>query len=330
MDEGWIRDRIEQVTGRPAPRRLVVTGDTTQFMSISRGHVLTLGGRHYYIEGEMREGRFGLDDDPKYWVKKSLELETGERKVLKLVFHEEFKIRIGLLAIRCRRDAVKEADVLAGVRGDERFMQGTTVPDDRGNPVRIIEFIRGKSLYRLLRDLSLDHRIYFETRFPEFLAKLTGCIQAIAELHARGLHHGDIRTDHVFVERDTERFRWIDFDLCQDVSDFDVWSLGNVLLYTVGMGEHTFHDVSKGRNGLRIDGGRLSENDASAFFSHRVINLRKIFPYIPEDLNDVLMHFSYGTEDFYESVNEILADLRPVARRLTAAAESHSEASLGQ
>jgi len=315
MDEGWIRDRIEEVTGRRAPPRITVTGDTTQFMTITSGHVLSLGGLHYYIEGEMREGRFGLDDDPKFWVKKSRELETGDRKVLKLVFHEEFRLRIGLLAIRCRRDAVKEAEVLQAVRGDERFMQGHTVPDDRGNPVRIIDFIRGKSLYRRLRDLAISHRRYFETCFPENLTKLVECIQAIADLHAAGQHHGDIRTDHIFVERDTERFRWIDFDLAEDVSDFDVWSLGNVLLYTVGMGEHTFHDVARGRHGLP-SGVVLDDNDASAFFTHRVINLKKVFPYIPGDLNDVLMRFSFGTDDFYETVDRILEDLRPVAERL--------------
>jgi len=313
MGEGWIRDRVEELTGRRAPERIAVTGDTTQFMSITRGHVLSLGGRHYFVEGEMREGRFGLDDDPKYWVKKALELETGDRKVVKLVFLEEFRIRIGLLAIRCRRDAKKEAGVLDLVRGDERFMQGYSVPDDRGNPVRIIEFIRGRSLYRQLRDLTLSHREYFDTVFPEYLGKLVTCFQAIADLHAAGGHHGDIRTDHVYVERNTARFRWIDFDLAEDVSDFDVWSLGNVLLYAVGMGEHTIHDVA--RRGS--DGGKLLDSDASAFFRHRVINLKKVFPYIPADLNDVLMHFSYGTRDFYETVEEIIEDLRPVAERLT-------------
>jgi hypothetical protein len=321
MDEGWIRDRIEHVTGRRAPRRLVVTGDTTQFMTITRGHVLRLGGRHYYIEAEMREGRFGLDDDPKFWVKKARELETGDRKVLKLVFLEEFRIRIGLLSVRCRRDAAKEAAVLDAVRGDERFMQGYTVPDDRGNPVRIIEFIRGRSLYRQLHDLSLSHREYFETCFPEYLEKLVSCFQAVADLHASGNHHGDIRTDHVFVERDTERFRWIDFDLAEDVSDFDVWSLGNVLLYTVGMGEHTFHDAARVAHG----GVKFGENDASAFFPHRVINLKKVFPYVPGDLNEILMHFSFGTHDFYEAVTEILDDLRPVAERLAGHAAGKRE-----
>jgi hypothetical protein len=320
MDEVAIRDRIEELTGRRAPRRLPRTGDTTEFMNISRGHVLELGGRHFFIEGEMREGRFGLDDDPKYWVKKALELESGERRVLKLVFLEEFRIRIGLLAVRCRRDAEKEARVLDEVRGDFRYMQGETVPDDRGNPVRVIDFIPGKSLYRFLSDLAVPHREYFETTFPGVLGRFVGSVEAIADLHAAGLHHGDIRTDHIFVERGTGRYRWIDFDLRQDVSDFDVWSLGNVLLYAVGKGECTFHSVGK------ANAERLRTADASAFFPHRVMNLRKVYPYIPTDLNEILMHFSYGTDDFYETARQILDDLRPIAARLLGTATAGTEA----
>jgi len=316
MDTASLRDRIEELTGRRAPARITVTGDTTEFMRIDPGHVLALGGHHYYVEGDMREGRFGLDDDPKFWVKRCRELETGDRKVIKLVFHEEFRIRIGLLAIRCLRDADKEAAVLDRVRGDERFMQGYAVPDDRGNPVRIIDLIRGKSLYRHLRDLTLDHRTWFTTRLPGHLTKLVGAMRAIAELHAAGLHHGDIRTDHIFIERNTDRFRWIDFDLEPDVPDFDVWSLGNVLLYVVGMGEHTIHDVE--RRGL--GDGRLIAEDTSAFFPHRVMNLKKILPWVPSDLNDVLMHFSFGTRNFYETTEEILTDLEPVAARLAGGA----------
>ena len=90
------------------------------------------------------------------------------------------------------------------------------------------------------------------------------------------------------------------------ISDFDVWSLGNILLYAVGKGEHTFQDVRAGRIALAPGSAPLTEQDASAFFVHRIMNLRKLFPWIPEDLNEILMHFSYGTGEFYESVDEIL------------------------
>ncbi len=40
------------------------------------------------------------------------------------------------------------------------------------------------------------------------------------------------------------------------------------------------------------------------------MNLRKLFPYIPESLNLILMHFAQGAEVFYETTEEILEDLR--------------------
>ena len=84
----------------------------------------------------------------------------------------------------------------------------------------------------------------------------------------------------------------------------------------MGLGEHTFHALNKGRLSLPKGGKSLTEYDASAFFVHRIMNLRKLFPWIPSVLNDILMHFSFGTSHFYESVEEILEDLRPVAASL--------------
>jgi hypothetical protein len=43
---------------------------------------------------------------------------------------------------------------------------------------------------------------------------------------------------------------------------------------------------------------------------HRVINLQKLFPHIPDQLNHVLLHFSRGAEVFYERTEELLEDLR--------------------
>jgi hypothetical protein len=38
-------------------------------------------------------------EDPKYWVKRCRELETGERRIIKLVFYENFPIRLGPVEI---------------------------------------------------------------------------------------------------------------------------------------------------------------------------------------------------------------------------------------
>lgn len=315
-----LRRRIEELTGRPAPRAPRVFTDTTEFMAIARGDVVSLEGRLFLVRGDMREGRFGLDEDPKFWVKSALCLETGAEKILKLVFHEEFRIRVGLLAIRCRRDPEKEAAVLDAVRGDRRFMQGETRRDEAGNPVRVIDFIRGGSLYDQVRAPGTDHREWCRARLPGVLARLLPAVEAIRDLHARGFRHGDVRNDHLIVDAETGEYRWIDFDLEPDVPDFDVWSLGNVLLLAIGAGEHTFRAAAAGRVGAPAPGTLLGPEDASAFFAHRVMNLRKLFPWVPSDLNDVLLHFSFGTDRFYETVEEILADLAPAAARLAAEA----------
>jgi serine/threonine protein kinase len=312
MDEAKLRDRIEELTGRPAPDRLSVFTDTTEFMSIWRGHVLLLEGRHFLVEGDMREGRFGVDDQPKFWVKKALDLTTGRSKILKLVFNEEFNIRIGLLRIRCYRDPDKEGRVLDLVRGDRRFMQGESLKDSESNSVRVVDFIRGDNLYEYLSGLVLDHETYYRTRLAGILERLLPAFEGIAFFHENGQHHGDIRNDHLIMDPESDLFRWIDFDLCQDISDFDVWSLGNVLLFTIGKGEHTFHDLAAGRLAVPPGGQAFTEHDASAFFVHRIMNLRKLFPWIREDLNEILMHFSFGTTEFYETTEQILADLRPV------------------
>jgi hypothetical protein len=44
-------------------------------------------------------------------------------------------------------------------------------------------------------------------------------------------------------------------------------------------------------------------------FKNRIANLKKIYPYIPESLNRVLMHFSKGANWFYENTDQLLDDL---------------------
>ena len=54
----------------------------------------------------------------------------------------------------------------------------------------------------------------------------------------------------------------------------------------------------------------LREEDVNIVFNNRVANLKKIYPYIPESLNRVLMHFSKGANWFYENTTQLLDDLR--------------------
>lgn len=318
-DQAWLSERIAQVSSIAVPDRLEVITDTTEFMSIHRGHVLKLDGRHFLVTGNIYESRFGLSDEPKYWVKKAVDLETGAQQIVKMVYKEEFIVRIGPLRIRCYRMPRKESQVLELVRGNSHFMQGRAVFDQHRNEVRTIDFIRGKTLYNLILEMNLSHEEYFHTVFPHILRKLSGCFAAIQLLHDSSLCHGDIRTDHILVESDTEDYRWIDFDLTQDFSDYDIWSLGNVLQFCIGMGMRTFHEVFQPGAFPEEVKDRLGSDDASAFYEHRIMNLQKLFPYIPDRLNDILLHFAVNTTRFYESTSQIVSDMDEALEELPGA-----------
>jgi len=51
-------------------------------------------------------------------------------------------------------------------------------------------------------------------------------------------------------------------------------------------------------------------------FHNRVANLGKIYPYIPEALNRVLMHFSVGSPVYYDDTRELLEDLGEAREKL--------------
>jgi hypothetical protein len=86
-----------------------------------------------------------------------------------------------------------------------------------------------------------------------------------------------------------------------------------VLCYVTGRGIPTLHELKKARPEVLE---RLDTGDLSLVIPSRVFNLRKVYPYIPERLNRVLMHFAAASEVFYETVEEILADLLPAVEEL--------------
>ncbi len=59
--------------------------DTSEFMSIDSGDIIAVGGKHYLVYRDAVEQGLAYKD-VKYWVKKCMELESGETKLLKLVF----------------------------------------------------------------------------------------------------------------------------------------------------------------------------------------------------------------------------------------------------
>lgn len=287
--------------------------DATDFYSVQYGDVLVLAGHPYLILNNAKEGRFGLDDQEKFWVKRAVDLDSGQRKIIKLVFYEKFTAHIGGIAFDCFRSPRKEARILEKIADHPHFMHGIATTDSQGNVIRVLEFIYGKSLYDIIEEQGGTHEDYFINAFPSILGKFKTCIEAIGYLHQQGEKHGDIRRDHILIDRDSGDYRWIDFDFNyrhrENIYGYDLFGIGNILIYLTGKGDLLLPDLIRQAH-PGID--RLKPQDRNIVFHHRLANLKKIYPYIPESLNRILLHFSIGANWFYEHVDQLLEDLSQV------------------
>jgi hypothetical protein len=54
---------------------------------------------------------------------------------------------------------------------------------------------------------------------------------------------------------------------------------------------------------------RLRREDLNIVFNNRGVNLKKVYPYIPESLNRILLHFSVGAKWFNDHTSQLLDDL---------------------
>ncbi len=286
--------------------------DISDFFKIDCGDEIEVGGRMYRITGHEKERRFGIED-PKFWVKRAVDLVSGERKIIKFAFFETFETSLAGVRIRCYRNPEKEGEILELMRGHPVFMQGNVFRDTMQNNIRVIDIVRGTNLYVKLDNLVLEHRRYFETVMVDILKGLIPAFEAIRELHLRGYRHGDIRSDHLIFENSTNQFVWIDFDYDYDAPEnpfsLDLFGLGNILLYVLGKGFHDLYAIATEMPPYKGLIDRIDANDFSILDKSRFLNLKMIYPYMPEGLNDILMHFSKGTPIFYETIDELLEDL---------------------
>jgi hypothetical protein len=316
MDGALSREDIHEMASRwtarpPEASQLRIVTDTSDFFRLETGDVLLLGGNPYLMRSSVREARFGLDDEVKHWVKRAIDLVTGQMKIVKLVFYEQFTATIGGIVFECFRSPRKEARILELVNDHPNFMHGLTVPDDHGNLVRVMDYIFGDSLAGRVADIDQDHEAYFFETLPGILVNFLSCVEAVRFLHEHGEKHGDIRRDHILIDADSGHYRWIDFDYNyrhrENIYGYDLFGLGNVLIYLVGKGDVLLPDLR------RLDPSvlsRLADEDLNIVFHNRVANLNKVFPYIPDSLNRVLLHFSRGANWFYEHTTQLIEDLQ--------------------
>lgn len=288
--------------------------DTSDFTSITYGDIIHVDSRYFIIVGHTSEGRFGIDSQIKTWVPKVQDLMSGERYIIKLVFHETYELKIGQLNVTCFRSPEKEARVLELVGENPYFMHGHSVLDEADNLVRILDIVDGRRLDSHITKLGGSHEQYMEEHLKDMLVHFLTSVAGIRMLHDNGLKHGDIRRDHIFVEREGGTFRWIDFDydfyLPERPYAMDLFGLGNVLLYILGRQNFRVDDVLRHPDLGEKVMETITANDLSLMAQDRIYNLKKLFPYIPESLNNILLHFSVGTQVFYNSVTEFHDDLQ--------------------
>jgi hypothetical protein len=175
--------------------------------------------------------------------------------------------------------------------------------------------VYGKNFYLYINAIKMEHKQYFHLLLPGIIEKLLHLFEALRLLHSNGLKHGDIRNDHIIIEKETGNYVWIDFDYDFDSAEnpfsLDLIGLGNVLLYAIGKGFHNLKEKDAKSGDLVYNDliAKIEPEDFSIVHDWRFMNLKKLYPYIPDGLNDILLHFTLGSDIFYESVQEIIDDL---------------------
>ncbi|MDY0132879.1 MAG: protein kinase [Desulforegulaceae bacterium] len=288
--------------------------DTSDFFAIKAGDVLVLDGREFEVTGNEKERRFGVED-PKFWVKRVIETETGERKLAKLTYLESFITSMGGAKIKCFRNPAKEGKIIELIKGHPYFMQGEVFWDTKNNNIRVLDIVRGTNFFVFMEQYQrMPHEKYFNEILPQILENLVKAFDAIKILHINGFKHGDIRNDHIIVERKTGNYVWIDFDYDYDSPEnpfgLDLFGMGNILLYAVGKGFHNLYMIKNDTYTYGDFFGKVERGDFSLLDRSRFVNLRKLYPYIPRMLNNILLHFSIGAPIYYEFVDEILESLK--------------------
>jgi hypothetical protein len=64
---GELKERIARFAGEEhVPRRVRVVEDTFDYFRVDYDDVVMLDGRPFFVRNYEREGRFGIDDEPRF------------------------------------------------------------------------------------------------------------------------------------------------------------------------------------------------------------------------------------------------------------------------
>ncbi|NEP84810.1 MAG: hypothetical protein F6K39_45925, partial [Okeania sp. SIO3B3] len=117
----------------------------------------------------------------------------------------------------------------------------------------------------------------------------------------------------------TNQLKWIDFDYNytyqgrENIFGYDIFGLGNVFTFITARGDVLIEDLQKNKPNIY---NQININDRNIIFRNRVVNLKKIYPYIPQELNLILLHFGINANMFYLNTGEFLSSLIDVREKL--------------
>ena len=274
--------------------------------------VVILGGVPYFVRNNEREGRFGLEDEPKFWVKRSINLLTGETEGPEVGLQGALRGQDREPRVRMRAEPPEGgADPGTGPRqgGFHAGDDGAGLRRPPASHPRLHP--RQDALPDRAHCSGQDHEDFFYDHFPIVLDEYVGIVEAIRFLHQSGEKHGDIRRDHLIKDETTGRYRWIDYDFNYRHGEsrfaYDLFGLGNILVFITGRGDVT-------TNRLLAAGARHPGPADRRRCEHRVPQPRRqsekdlsLHPRIPEP--GAACIFPRGPQVYYETTEELLEDL---------------------
>ena len=287
--------------------------EISDFYAIDSGDEIHVEEKRFRVIGHAREVRFGIEDH-KFWVKRAIDLDTKEINYIKLSFFETFKITLGGIEVQFFRDPEKEGKILNLTRGHPHFMQGKVYRDKKQNNVRVLDQVKGINFLNYIATFDMPYDRYLEKHLPEILNEIVQLFEALQLLHENGYKHGDIRNDHVIRENLSNNLVWIDFDYDYNTAEnpfsLDLLGLGNILCYAIGKGFHIYYDIKTNSGPYKGLMEKITPDDFSFLDPRRLFNLKKLYPQIPSELNNILMPFCNNSDIMYESLEEIIVHLK--------------------
>ena len=95
-----------------------------------------------------------------------------------------------------------------------------------------------------------------------------------------------------------------------------MWRFGNLLQFVIGKGLNPIGQIIQSDDFSQNVIDSLGPLDCGAYYTYRLMNLKKIYPYISPGLNEMLMRFSASSLRHYNQLWELMEVLREVITTL--------------